>query len=92
VSDLEQIVVEIDKTSAPLISGLMEEISESTKGHIDYVFWRVIQLFFIVCGVGIVFFAIYCWQKGKTSGSGNKPNIPTRPAGISILKLSRSVN
>lgn len=68
VSDLEQLVVSIDKTSTPLISGLMEEINKSTREHIDYVFWRVIQLLFIICGAGIVFFTIYFWQRRKTSG------------------------
>ena len=67
VTNLNQLVVSLEKSSAPLITKIMDEFNKSAENRIDHFFWRLILLFSIIGGIVLVILAVYFMLRRKTS-------------------------
>ena len=66
VNNLNQLVLSVDKTSAPLITKIVDEFNKSAENRIDHIFWRLILLFSIIGGIVLVILTVYFMLKRRT--------------------------
>jgi hypothetical protein len=68
VNDLNQLVLSVDRTSAPLVADIVNQFNKSAENRIDHIFWRLIALFAIIGGIALVILTVYFMLRRKMSG------------------------
>ena len=68
VISLQNLVSSIDRPDVPLITGIMDQFNKSAEKRIDDIFWRMMQLIFVMGGIGLILLTVHFKLKRKISG------------------------
>jgi len=68
VTALNQLVSSVDRPNAPLVTGIVAQLNKTAEDRIDHIFRRLIQMFLVIGGIGLVLLTVHFKLKRKISG------------------------
>jgi archaellum component FlaC len=72
VVDLNELVLNVNKNSSPLVDRIADRLSQTTDARVDHVFWRLVELFAFI-GVIVFILVLVHYRLRRPSGGSASP-------------------